>query len=149
MHCHGNPERDICQMGTVHQNHYEILLELQFYDFQEFPEIDADPYEISTKKSVAGELMKSGTPRPKNAITFMMECNGSQDIHGCIDHFVMDFIKQEVSPDFATSLGCSQAFVRFHLPTQVAEELPDFNISEEVMKVLLDRRIHLDFWFLR
>lgn len=108
-----------------------------------------DRYEISVEKFVSGELMKSGKLRPKNAISFRMECGASQDFHEFIDRFVMDFIKQEFSPDFAKSLDCSQAFVRFHLPTQAADELPDFSISTEVMQVLLDRNIHLDFWFMR
>lgn len=138
-----------CQTGSARQNPSKRLLEFQLYDFREFPEIDVDRYGLSTEKFVSGEPMKSGKLRPKNAISFTMECGASQDFHECIDHFVMDFIKQEFSSDFAKSLDCAQAFVRFHLPTQEAEELLDFSISADAMKVLLDRNIHLDFWFLR
>ncbi len=136
-------------MEAALQNHYRILLELQFYDFRQFPEINVDQYEISTERFVSGELMKSGNPRRKNAITFGMECESLQDIHKCIDHFVMKFIEREFSHDFVRLLGCAQAFVRFNIPTQLGGELPDFSISAEAMKVLLDRNIHLDFWFLR
>lgn len=140
---------DTCQTESVRQNRSKVSLELQLYDFKEFPEINVDRYKISTEKFVSGELMKSGKRRSKNAISFKMECGALQDFHGCIDHFVMDFVKQEFSPDFAKSLDCAQAFVRFHLPTQASDELPDFSVSAEAMKVLLDRDIHLDFWFLR
>lgn len=140
---------DICQMEKAHQSLYEKSLELQLYDFQDFPEINVDPYGITIEKFVSGELMKSGKPRPKNAISFIMKCGAFQDFHECIDLFVMDFIQKEFLVDFTKNLDCSQAFVRLHLPTQSAEELPDFSISAENMKVLLDRNIYLDFWFSR
>lgn len=138
-----------CQTGLARQNPSKRSLEFQLYDFRKFPEIDVDRYGLSTEKFVSGELMKSGKRRPKNAISFKMECEALQDFHECIDHFVMNFIKQEFSPDFVKSLSCAQAFVRFHLPIQRADEPPDFCISAEIMKVLFDRSIYLDFWFLR
>lgn len=140
---------DTCQMEKVLQSRCKKSLEFQLYDFCEFPDINAGQYGIGTERAVSGDLMKSGTPRPKNAISFIMECQDSCDLYDCIDHFVMKFIAQEFSPGFAKSLGCAQAFVRFRLPTQSDQELQDFSISPEVMKVLQDRNIHLDFWFLR
>ena len=142
-------ETDIYQMEEVHQNHFKKSLELQLYDFREFPDINTDRYEIITERSVSGELMKSGNHRPKNAISFIMQCDTSQDFHDCIDHFVIEFIQKEFSVSFLKSLECSQSFVRFRLPAQSDEELQDFSISSEVMKILLDRSIHLDFWFFR
>lgn len=140
---------DICQTEKALQSCCKKLLELQLYDFDEFPNINAGQYGIGISRAVAGTLMKSGTPRPKNAILFIMECQDSRNIHDCIDHFVMKFIQQEFSPDLVKSLGCKQAFIRFRLPTTCGLELQDFTISLEVMKVLHDRDIHLDFWFLR
>ena len=137
------------QMEKVRQSHYEKSLELQLYDFRKFPDINIDRYDITIERFVSGEIMKSGKPRLKNAMSFNMTCDGQGDFHDCIHCFVIDFIEQEFSPGFTRSLGCTQAFVRFHLSPKYDEEFQDFSISPEVLKVLVDRGIHLDFWFLR
>jgi hypothetical protein len=138
-----------CQTGSAHLSHSNRSLEFQIYDVRNFPEIDVSRYDVSTERFVAGQPMKSGQPRPKNAISFYMECEETRDIHDCIEYFVMKFIVPEFPPGLINYLGFAQAFVRFHLPMKNQQALTDFSISADVMRALLDRNIALDFWFLR
>ncbi len=124
------------------------IVELQFFDFNDFEGLPAAPRGIDMRVFKAGELRSNGrTLQSKTAVTFSRQYPDD----AAFDLIVSDFLSCMGGADAvkaaADRVKPVEAFLRLHVPVKSSERIQDDSLGRDVLALLRTAGLALDFWF--
>jgi len=135
-------------MEAVNQNYCDLNLELQLHDFSDFPEGGIDIPGLYKEEARVGDMLKSGNPRAKNAVSYVKSYKDGRYFGDSIADFLELLIEGKVEL-LISQINPKNKFIRMHIPIEKDDFNRDFDIDNGVLVKIAKLGLALDFWFLR